>query len=490
MSTPRLTLVYPSYSKMLGTNKYYRYGVYAGLGHIPERPHIGLGYLSQYLLDNGYDHDFIDMNLQNSYGEFKKQTKSYAPDVIGLTMVTPGYLKGYKLIKQIRRDFPNVKIIVGGPHVGLVLTKLFKECPEIDVGFVSEAEESLVQYLKDSCSPEHVNGVIFRRGKRTIFNPPVLQPNIDNFHFPRYEKFDLPRYSGIGLYTSRGCPFRCIFCNVESYRRKAVRVRSAQSVLDEIDYWYRKGQRLFPIEDDNFTFDRQRTVNLCATIKRRGYKGISFSLGQGVRADRVDRRLLKQLYNTGFKYITIPAEAGNNKSLFNLRKGETIEQVESAIKNACDLGFEVRVLFVIGAPNDTWKDVEDTFKLALKYPIMYCRYNNLIPIPGTYLFDWVKDNNLFIRPPEIFLNSYDLDYTEPFFETPELSAAERKKAVIISDQINQKLFYRYLTRKFALLGPFKFPFAYIASRRFVQSQLLNHPFVYKTALYLRQRLPR
>ena len=369
-----------------------------------------------------------------------------------------------------------------------MLTNLFKECPEIDVGFVSEAEESLVKYLNNDCDPEKINGVLYKKGKRVFFNEPVLEPEISKFPFPKYEKFDLSKYSGIGLYTSRGCPFRCIFCNVESYRRKAVRVRSAKSVLNEIDYWYKKGQRLFPIEDDNFTFDRQRTINLCKTIKKRKYKGVSFSLGQGVRADKADRTLLKGLFHAGFKYITIPAEAGNNKSLLNLRKGETIEQVKSAIKNACDVGFEVRVLFVIGAPNDTWQDVEDTFKLAQKYPIMYCRYNNLMPIPGTYLFDWAKDNNLFLSPPENYLNSYDLDYTEPFFETPELSATERKNAIIISDRINQKLFYKYLTRKLSMLGPFKYPISLVVSSRFTQSLMIKFPFIYNTALYLRQKI--
>lgn len=488
MATPRLTLVYPSYSKILGTRNYKRFEVYAGIGRIPQRPHIGLGYLSQYLLDHGYNHDFIDMNILESYKEFKKKLKQTKPDIVGLTMVTPGYLKGYKLIKRIKKDFPNSKIIVGGPHIGLVLTNLFKECPEIDVGFVSESEESLVQYLDNNCNPEKVNGVLYKKGKKVFFNEPVLEPEISKFPFPKYEKFDLSRYTGIGLYTSRGCPFRCIFCNVESYRRKAVRVRSAESVLSEIAYWYQKGQRLFPIEDDNFTFDRKRTIALCNTIKKRKYPGISFALGQGVRADKVDRRLLKKLFNTGFKYITIPAEAGNDKTLLSLRKGETMKQIESAIKNACDIGFEVRVLFVIGAPGESWKDVEDRFKLSQKYPIMYCRYNNLLPIPGTYLFDWVKDNKLFLRPPEKYLNSYDLDYTEPFYTTPELSAAERRNAILISDQINQKLFFLYLLRKLSLLGSLKYPVSYLASRRFVQTLLLDYPYIYKAAIFLRQKL--
>ena len=69
----KLTLVYPSYSRIMGSDKFKRFGVYAGLGKIPERPHVGLGYLSQALLDNGLDHDFIDMNIGITYAQFKKE---------------------------------------------------------------------------------------------------------------------------------------------------------------------------------------------------------------------------------------------------------------------------------------------------------------------------------------------------------------------------------------------------------------------------------
>lgn len=487
---PRFTLVYPSYSKMLGTINYKRFGIYAGLGKIPERPHIGLGYLSQHLLDNDIDHEFIDMNLLDSFTEFKRKLKKTKPDIIGITMITPGYLKGYRLIKRIKKNFPKSKIIVGGPHVSLVLKQIFKDCPEIDVGFVSEAEKSLVQYFKNNCNPEKINGILYKRGKRTFFKPPFLDQDIDSFKFPKYEKFKLHRYSGIGLYTSRGCPFRCVFCNVESYRRKAIRVRSADSVTKEINYWYKKGQKLFPIEDDNFTFSRSRTLDLCKAIKKRKLDDVQFALGQGVRADRVDKYLLQRMYDVGFKYVTIPAEAGNDKVLRSLKKGETLKQVENAIKFACEIGYEVRVLFVVGAKGEVWEDIEDSFALSQKYPIMYTRFNNLMPIPGTELFDWVKKEKLFIRPPEKFLNSYDLDYTEPFYETEELTAQERRQAIIESDKINQKLFYKYLTRKLTVLGfgPLAYPIAFIASRGFVQSFLLDYPILYRLALLVRTKL--
>lgn len=488
MNTPKLVLVYPSYSKIIGSAKYKRYGVYAGLGKIPERPHVGLGFLSQSLLDNGIDHEYLDMNHFDNYIEFKNKLKKINPDVIGLTMVTPGYLRGYKLIERIHRDFPKVKIIVGGPHISTFMQKIFKQCPSIDVGFVSEAELSLVKYLKNNCNPEKIPGVIYKKGRRIIFNPPELEENIDKLAFPKYEKFNLDKYSTPSLYTSRGCPFRCVFCTVESYRRKQFRPRSVNSIIKEIKHWYGKGQRLLNIEDDNFTFDYQRVSKLCDEIKKLKLKDIQFALGQGVRADRVDRRLLRKMYNRGFKFATIAVEGGNDKVLRALKKGETIARIEKTIKDACEIGYEVRLLFVVGAKGETYQDVEDCFALMRRYPIMYGRFNNLFPIPGTELYDWVIKEKINFLPPEKFLNSYSMDYTEPWYETPEFSVEERKKAIIESDKVNQQLFFRYLNRKLSALGPLKYPVSYVASRRATQDIISTNPWIYEAALKIRQFL--
>jgi len=488
MMTPKLVLVYPSYSKIIGSAKYKRFGVYAGLGHIPERPHVGLGFLSQTLLDNGFDHEYIDMNHLKGYTEFKSKLKKIKPDIIGLTMVTPGYLKGYKLIQKIKRDFPKAKIIVGGPHVSTFMGKIFKECPEIDVGFVSESENSLVQYLKSNCNPEKIPGVIYKKSRKIIFNPPKLEENIDKLNFPKYEKFDLTKYSTPSLYTSRGCPFKCVFCTVESYRRKQFRPRSVKSIIKEIKYWYSKGQRLFAVEDDNFTFDYDRISKLCDQLKKLKLKDIQFALGQGVRADRVDRRLLRKMYNVGFKYATIAVEGGNDKVLRALRKGETIARIEKSIRDACDIGYEVRLLFVVGAKGETWADIEDSFAIMRKYPVMYGRFNNLFPIPGTALYDWVIKEKLNFLPPEKFLNSYSMDYTEPWYETPEFSKEERRQAIIESDKINQHLFFKYLNRKLSPLGPLKYPISYLASRRITQDTISQNPWLYEYAIKIRQFL--
>lgn len=485
----RMALIYPDYSEILGTGEFRRFQIYAGGGKIPERPHVGMGYLSEALVRNGMEHEYYDMNImENGYTELKKLMKKYRPSVIGLTMVTPGYLRGYELIKQIKKDFPKTKLIVGGPHVSMKLTDILKEAPGVDVGFISEAEQSLVEYLKAGCDPKKVNGVVFRAGRKYVFNPPVLELDVDKFGWPKYERFDLSKYSDVTLYTSRGCPFRCVFCTIGKFNQSRFRPRSSASVIEEIRYWYNRGQRLFPVEDDNFCFDDKRVFDLCDALEAANFRGATLALGQGVRADKAGRRLLRRMFEVGFKYATIAVEGGNNKVLRALRKGETIQRIKKTIKDACDIGYEVRLLFVVGAKGETWNDVQDSLRIAEKYPVMYSRFNNLLPIPGTELFDWVEGEKLTFKSPVEYLNDYTMDCTEPWYETPELSAEERRRAIIESDKVNQRLFYRYLVRKLGSLGPIKFPLAFFGSRKVTQVVVSRFPALYKLALAVRRSI--
>ena len=485
----KFALIYPNYSDITGRGEFRRFEIFAGKGKIPERPHVGLGYLSEALIRNGIDHELFDMNnVIETYPELKKLLKHYRPTVIGLTMVTPGYLRGYELIKKLKKDFPKAKIVVGGPHVSMKLTEILKEAPGVDVGFVSEAEQSLPEYLKSDCKPEKIRGVVYRKGRRLVYTPAELELNVDKLGWPKYEKWDLNKYSDVSLYTSRGCPFRCVFCTIGKFNQNRFRPRSSTSVVEEIKYWHDHGQRLFPVEDDNFCFDDRRIYDLCDAIEAAKFKGATFALGQGVRADKASRKLLKRMYKVGFKYATIAVEGGNNKVLRALRKGETIERIEKTIKDACDIGYEVRLLFVVGAKGETWEDVQDSLRVAEKYPVMYSRFNNLLPIPGTELYDWVEGEKLTFKKPEVYLNEYAMDYTEPFYETPEFPAEERKQAIIESDKVNQKLFQKYLTRKLGMLGPWRYPLAYLGSRKQTQLLVSRFPGLYKLALEVRRGL--
>ena len=94
------------------------------------------------------------------------------------------------------------------------------------------------------------------------------------------------------IMTSRGCPYNCIYC-FHSLGRKW-RPRSARNIVDEIEWQVNKlGVREISISDDNFTLDKKRAEDVCEMIIRRGIK-VKIQLMNGIRADRVDKSLLKK----------------------------------------------------------------------------------------------------------------------------------------------------------------------------------------------------
>ena len=153
--------------------------------------------------------------------------------------------------------------------------------------------------------------------------------------------------------------------------------------------------------DHNFGFIKGRVYKICDEIEKRNMNDAELRCSNGLRADRIDRALLTRMKEVGFNYIAFGVDGGNNKVLKFLKKGETIEKIDRAIKNACDLGLDVKAFIIVGTPGETRQDIEDSIRFARKYPIARVNFNNAIPYPGTEMFDYVKEHNLFLVSPEV-----------------------------------------------------------------------------------------
>ncbi len=391
------------------------------------RPHIGLGYISQALADRHITHDVIDMNLGYKPRQLQAKIESFKPDLIAVTLLTLEYRRHYEMLTRIKEENPAVKIVVGGPHVTIMRDRVLEECPAIDFGVVYEGEDSLVE-LATGASVDDIMGLLHRDGGEVIYNGDRrLTEDLDRLSWPRYERFELGKYIGEAeIYSSRGCPHQCIFCP-NRIISPVFRARSPEHVLDEMEYWYDRGYRQFNFDDDNFNLIKERVYAICDGIERRGLQDIFLRCSNGIRADRMDRDVLTRMREVGFHYIAFGADAGNNRMLQIVKKGETIEQIEEAVKHATDLGYETKLLFVVGTPQETWADVEDKVRLAKSFPIQDVHFYNIIPYPGTELYDWIKENNLFLKPPEEYLNDVTCLENTPVFETRELPKEERLK---------------------------------------------------------------
>lgn len=405
------------------------------------------------------------MGLGNSLSELMDRIRNYRPELIGISMMTFGYRHCFDLIIDIKRTFPHLSIAAGGPFVSTLRERVLQDCAGFDYGITLEGEHTIVELCAGDLHISRIKGLLYKdiTGEIAYTGDREFIDDLDANGFPTYSRFDLEKYPRvINIVTSRGCPFNCIYCPVQNAIGKRFRMRSPGSVADEFEYWYEKGYRDFEIADDNFTLSRSRTIEICEALKVRNLSGMRISCGNGIRADKVDRDLLSRMRDVGFFYIAFGVEAGNNKILRRLRKGESIETIEKAIRDACALEYMVTLFFLLGSPGETTADIEDSVNMALRHPIYDARFYNVIPFPGTELYQWVEDNFYFIKQQngDAYLNDASHWVNEPIFQTPELSKAERirlyrwanRKVKRHSLKVKKKFHGTQVVEKFCKLG--------------------------------------
>ena len=392
------------------------------------------------------------MLLGYSLKNLKAKVDTFRPDLLGISLFSNKYKVSYKLIESIKRYWPLMKIVVGGAHVSCLREKVLEECQAIDFGVVLEGEEALLELCRGE-SLEKIKNLIYRQKDKIISNEVRdFIDDLDSIPFPTYGKFEINKYvEEKSLVSSRGCPYGCIFCAVGTTIGKKVRLRSPGNVVDEIEYWYKKGYRQFSFQDDNFTLYGERVLKICEEIESRGFKDL-FLRCAGARADKVDILVLTRMKEVGFKTIAFGVEAGNNRLLRVLKKGETIEQIEDSIKNSCDLGYDVYLSFLVGSPTETLSDIEDSTRIASKYPVFHVDFFNIIPYPGTELHRYLSERHCLLKEPEDYLNNDSPHSREPVFETPELSYKERREILLYLKKVESEVFKRRLILLFKRKG--------------------------------------
>lgn len=410
-------------------------------------PLLSTGYVSEALVKAGINHRILDMTLGYDARDLEETLKETRPDLVGITLWSYGYKKTYDFIRSIKRMLPSVAVVVGGPHVSTLRKEVLENCDAIDYGVVLEGEETIVELCR---GVEHsdIKGLIHRTNRSVVYNGDrEFIGDLDALGFPRYEKFELHSYPLKKMFvtTSRGCPYNCTYCPVADAIGRKFRMRSAGSVADEIEFWYKKGYRQIDIQDDNFTLIPERTREICDKLLERNLQGLVLTCNNGIRADKVSKDLLALMFSAGVKEVSFGVEVSSDRLLTVIRKGETMAQMERAISWACAIGFKVQLFFIVGVPTETYADFIRSTELALKYPVYDARFYNLIPFPKTELYDYVASHNQLIQPYTEYLNRADHYLDEPYFTSPEFSTKERRRALAYGRTVSRTVMRRSVT---------------------------------------------
>ncbi|HAJ57182.1 MAG TPA: hypothetical protein DCL35_05370 [Candidatus Omnitrophica bacterium] len=437
----------------------------------------GLGYVAESLKAAGIEYAVLDMSLGYTAGALKKKIKEFLPDLLAFSVMTYRYLETYGLINEIKKDLPSLKIVAGGPHISLFREEAFAGCAGLDFGVVLEGEMTLVELCKGAPLGD-IKGLISRSHGRIVYNGDrEFIKELDALPFPTYEKFELERsinkaVNALPVVSSRGCPFDCVYCPVKCSIGQAFRMRSPENIIKELRYWYERGYERFSFADDNFTMDKARVERLCELIFKEGLK-LKLSCDNGIRADRVDRKLLEYMKEAGFYRIAFGVEAGNNKVLKALSKKEDIETITGRIEESCGLGYEVDLFFLVGSPQETRQDLEDSFRIALGYPIGVAYFYNIIPFPHTPLFDWIKSHGRYLEDYREYLDRYPILDNRPLFETSDMSLKERRKALKDAFAITRLTMRRSWAKRLSGLGLLGRILSWAYTTSFIQDVILR-----------------
>jgi len=184
------------------------------------------------------------------------------------------------------------------------------------------------------------------------------------------------------LLTSRGCPFRCAFCEQGS---KRFRPRSPGLVADEIEACVRDhGVREIDVFDSAFTIRKDRVLAICDELVRRRLDVVWAARS---RVDCVDAEMLAAMRRAGCARLYYGIESGDPEILRRLRKDADLDRVRTVVAQTRRAGIHAFGFFMVGSPGEDAGTVQRTVRLALDLDLDYAQFSKVVPMPGTELYE-------------------------------------------------------------------------------------------------------
>ena len=417
---------------------------------------LGLLSIAAHLEREGHTvfvHDCLGPMAVYGNGANAKQVLELAPDLVGVSATTSGFLDGYDLAARIKAASPRTRVVFGGVHISAMGGALLDQFPEIDFLCMGEGELTLAE-LAAGVPLGKINGLIWRDRSEIVVNPPRSHiPDMNRLPFPAYEKlagfpggYNLPLFSyirtpGATMITSRGCPYQCSYCDRSVFKR-GYRYNSAGYVYDHMRYLRdRFGVRHINIYDDLFTAHRDRISRLCEMLTQSPL-GIQFNCA--IRVGHADDDLLRMLKDAGALQLSVGIETGDPDLMKAHKPGVYIEEAGDTVRRIQAMGLRAKGLFMMGLPGETIASVRKTSDFVLSLGLDDMNMSKFTPFPGAPVWktifqegrfdpDWRKMNCLnFVFVPKEIDSKETLDqlyntHVKRFYSDPAWRRKFRKR---------------------------------------------------------------
>ena len=364
-------------------------------------PPLGILYLATILKEKGVEVSVLDQAAKGfTIGKTVKWVEKEDPDILGFSTFASSGRTAALISNEVKKKNPNIIIVFGNYYATFNSKRILRKYPSVDIIVRGEGENTvidLVNCLRKKDKLKKVRGITFRN-KKTIVSTldRNLITDLDSLPFPDRKLIDMEYHSIIvganvapkkftSIVSSRGCVYKCRFCNCQKFARNIWRPRSIQNALDELRFLVSEGYKQFIFVDDSFTLNQKRVIKLCRSMRK---EKIDMEWICEGRVDNCSYGMLREIAKAGCKLLYLGIESANQRILNYYNKQTTPHQSKTAVKTARKAGIDVIIgSFIVGAPDETREEIQNTIEFAKKIPIDFPQFNILRVFPGTDIWN-------------------------------------------------------------------------------------------------------
>jgi radical SAM superfamily enzyme YgiQ (UPF0313 family) len=309
-----------------------------------------------------------------------------------------------EICARLKQVNPQITTIVGGPHITAIPEETMTRYPDIDIAVIGEGEETIIELLKALENKRDLNlikGIAYRdNGVLKFTSPRPFIKDLDILPFPAWDMLPdvlkfyqqtaarVDRLPCLSIITSRGCPFRCIFC-ARNVFGNVTRAHSANYLIEMLKFLKNEyGLRSVSIEDENFGVYRERLKQFC---NRMIEERLNISWDCPTNINSVDPEILFLMKKAGCWQINYGIESGSQRILDFIKKGTTTEKIENALNMTVEAGMYTKGYFIIGHPTESYESIQETIDFIKRIKLDIFQMSFMIPFPGAELYDMAKD---------------------------------------------------------------------------------------------------
>ncbi len=374
----------------------------------------GIMQLSAICKDRGHETYLAVLTREN----ILKKIERIKPQVIAYSATTGEHKYYLKANEKIKRQFPEIFTIMGGPHATFYPDCIYNS--SLDAICMGEADEAFVELLAKLEKKEDISGIknVATKDERNELRP--LLSDLDSLLFPDrdifYKNTEMGRFPIKSFMVSRGCPYSCSYCFNRSFRDMYkdkgphIRRKSVKRSIDEIVNVRSK----YPIQfikfyDDIFAYPNDSWLEEFAA-KYKEQIGLPFHCL--TRVDLLNKDMLKLLKEAGCVSVSMSIESASPKLRSEiLNRSMTNDQIYKAFELCKKYNIYTFANSILALPNSTLQDDIATLQMNIDCKVTFAEFPICHPYPGTQLGEYCKENG-------IFEENYDKMHLSYMFESP------------------------------------------------------------------------